>query len=304
MKKFILDIWRESFILFRARFLIFLTIAYFSTALTELSHQISFEENLALRYSSSFFSPLHPYLLIPALLGTFFTLAGFAALYFSFGGAGIADAVMRGLKNLHRYAGLFILGGAAVYVLFIGVPFLFSLALRLIDYVPPTLFADRYGMVITLPLIVVSLLPALYVLISFAIAPFILLYEECGIIRSFLLSYTRQHKNNFFRSALLLVSSFLVLAALYLILRRLLFDIKLAFIPDLSFRGESMLRVFAYSVPWVLVAVFFDLIVYELYLRLKPQEHGTKESDEKNDGVRDHTLATGSVGSQSELPGA
>ena len=52
-------------------------------------------------------------------------------------------------------------------------------------------------------------------------------------------------------------------------LSRIIFTLKLAFIPDLSFRGETSLRIFLYSIPWVIVASFFDLAIYKVYLRLK-----------------------------------
>ena len=272
LKRFFIEVFRE----YRARFLRFWLILYGAAVLGELSWEIFLENARSVQYlrfpAPVFLDALlnefaaRPVLVLPLLATFFFGLWGFSALYFSFSGLSVKEAVARGLQNVHRYLGFLVLSGALTALGFLILTAPALLVLSAFGFAP--LFLNGAGLAEILPSMLVFSIPGIYLLVSLSSGPFILLLEKKSILEAIRESCRRVSRDWFWTGMLLLCSLVLAGIAQYG-LSRIMFSLKLALVPDLSFRGETSLRIFFYSIPWVIVASFFDLAVYRVYLRLK-----------------------------------
>ncbi|MBI2640351.1 MAG: hypothetical protein HYW91_00480 [Candidatus Sungbacteria bacterium] len=263
-KEFCKELWAD----YAKRFWIFWTILYVATVSVELSRQVLLESLDSLKYldysQAIFGSALQQeFLSSPALflpLGAIILLHlwGFASLYLSFGGTSLRQSFVAGLKKLPVYLGYIIVASVLTFAGFL--VFTAPLLMLASSYFPG-LIADNLFLI---PLALIFGLPGIYLLVAFANGPFILLLEGKSILKSLRESVRRIHPHWFLIAGYLLIS-FAVAGAAYYILMRLVFTIKLNLLTDLSLRGESMLRIFLYSIPWVMVASFYDLAVYHLY---------------------------------------
>lgn len=283
------------------RFWLFWIILYFATVLLELARQV-FLEGLSAAAIFGLHTGgavagkvlldellVHPYLVLPLIFMFLFNAWGFGALYYSFSGLGFSQAISRCFKNLHRYVGYIIVASGITFLGFFLLP---QLAVWLLDAftdVPVYLANDTLNLWIVLPLFFVFGLPGLYFLVAFANGPFILLLEEKSIFQS-LLESARRVTPRWFLTALYLLAFLIIAGIAYYLLMRLIFSLKLVLIPDLSLRGESMLRVFLYSIPWVIVASFYDLVVYYLYKMLAFENLGTANNPMKSVESGNHNL--------------
>ena len=113
--------------------------------------------------------------------------------------------------------------------------------------------------------------------VSLSVAPFILVLEKRGLVASAWLSFQRVSRFSL-KIASLLIGTFLGCGIIYILVLNGIFMAKLSLLADMSLRKESMLRVFIYSLPWVLVSIYFDLVVYHMYYFLKKdsEENGVK----------------------------
>lgn len=293
------------------RFWLFWIILYFGMVLLELSRQLFLEglSTLALFNLSAGGAVAgqilineilgKPYLILPILLMFFFNAWGFGALYYSFSGLGFSQAVSRCFKNLHHYVGYIVVASGITFLGFFLLP---QLAVWLLDAftdIPVYLASDILNMWIVLPLFFVLGLPGLYFLVAFANGPFILLLEEKGIFYS-LRESARRVTPRWFLTTFYLLASLIIAGIAYYGLTWLTFTLKLALIPDLSLRGESILRVFLYSIPWVIVASFYDLAVYHLYRlftseNLEPIKEATKSVPSENRGLNFFALSPATI---------
>ncbi|MDO8536913.1 MAG: hypothetical protein Q7R94_01550 [bacterium] len=273
-----LTLFKDTFHDFGRRFLVFGLILYSATVMVELVRQILLENLHALAYrefGSGFFMgeilkefATRPMLLLLPLTSMFFALWGFASLYFSFRGENIKNSITHGLKTLPSYAG-FVITATLLTTLGFGILTIpgFELLMRLSIIATP--LAGSATLFAALAFVILGI-PGIYLLVSFSNGPFILLLEKNNIGKSLLESH-RRISAHWFLAASFLGLSLLVAGLAYYFFSWLIFTLKLAFIPDLSFRGESMLRVFFYSIPWVICASFFDLAVYKLYVKFSNQ---------------------------------
>ncbi len=213
----------------------------------------------------------------------FFTLWGFASLYFSFSGRSLVQSVVAGFKNIGRYFGFVV---AASVITLLGLVIINIPVLTLLDAftnIPVYLVdGETLNFWVMLPIILALGIPGIYLLVAFSSAPFILLLEKRNIWES--LGESRRRVTPYWwRIATKLFLTFIVSGIAYFILNYFIFSLKLAFIPDLSFRGELLLKVFIYSIPWIVVASFYDFILYRLYLGISsagqnPTGESTKQS--------------------------
>ena len=305
-----IQLLKEAWAEYRKRFFIYTGIIYTFAVIAELLSQVMREHiasvlsqtDLSFYQQVSFskpLNPLDPFIFLPWLGGLFFTFWALASLFYSFTGMSPKEALESGIKNLHRYSGMVSLGSIATAL---GV---IPLLLFLIIFfntggaspVVPALGVHPFQQwPFLLPLIFILSLPIFCLMIFFSNAPFILLLERTGIIASLRLSFKRI-KPVFFKTAFFLAGMFVISALIYFGLSKLIFSVKLAVIPQLAtIRQESMLRVFAYSIPWVLVSVFFDLFLYLLYLRIKKR---SIDNNEQEEGLKKHVFSADGFKNQS-----
>lgn len=303
MQMNILGFFKEVFADYAKRFWIFWVILYIASAGAEFFRQILLENMDSLIYSGQ--APVifkeavlaeltsDPWLILIALAVALFNIWGFGTLYFSFSGLSILAAVAKGFKKLHLYTGYIIVAGVITLLgfLLLSVPGSF-----LLDVFYPQAVDSIGSTTVNLFLGLTLGLPGLYLLVAFSSAPFILLLENKSIVRA-LYESERRVRPKWGKAAMFLGGAFLVSAILYLFLYWVIFSLKLAFIPDLSLRAESMLRIFLYSTPWVIAASLYDLALYHLYLRLmsvasvKVADRPLKvsaESSSQQSGVRNY----------------
>lgn len=263
--QFLNEVFRD----YAKRFWIFWTVLYIAIVLVELSRQVFLEMLSPFAVFNLSFPELvntvlaneilgNPYILVPLLAMFFFNVWGFGALFFAFSGASAQESIRLGFKNLHRYAGFVLVAGLLTALGFILLP---AAAAWLID-----IFYGEALRWLAVPLALVFGIPGIYLLVAFSNAPLILLLEEKSIWGS-LKESARRVTPRWFMAAIYLLVSLIIAGVAYYLLSWLTFSLKLALIPDLSLRGESMLRVFLYSIPWVIVASFYDLALYHLYRR-------------------------------------
>lgn len=265
------------------RFGVFWIILYVATIGVELSRQVFLETLESSRYlifspqtySNALFAEFmgHPFRFWPVILMALFNIWGFVSLYFAYSGLSLQDAMLRGLRNLLRCFGYVL---AASSITLAGFFALFLPLSLLVNKIYPSFYTSEMGLVLGLPIFLVSLLPGIYIMISFSSGPFIFLFENKNVFQTLLLSWQRVRPQRFL-ATLYLTAPLLIMGIAYYLFAWLIFTLKLSFIPDLSSRGESMLRVFLYSIPWVIVASFYDLIVYKLYLLLKNRASKTDQ---------------------------
>lgn len=282
------DFFKEVLRDYAKRFWIFWIILYVATIGVELSRQVFLETIEATRYlifspqtySNALFAEFmgHPLRFWPVILMALFNIWGFVSLYFAYSGLPLKNAVVQGLKKIHRVFG-YVLTASSITLL--GFFILFIPLSLLVNRIYPSFYTSDTGLALGLPIFLVSILPAIYILISFSSGPFIFLFENKNIFQSLVMSWQRI-KSQWFLVALYLTASLLTISIAYYLLAWLIFTLKLAFIPNLSLRGESMLRVFLYSLPWVILASFYDLIVYKLYLLLRDK---TNKTDKVIEGI-------------------
>jgi len=302
-----IQLLKETISIYKKRFFVFTGIIYAGSVISDLLSQIIREriaqiidipglfiqtgQNLIFR-QEALIQSLSPYdflLILPLLGGFFFTFWAFAALYCSFTGMTVKESVKTAFKNLHRYGGMVFLASIITGLGFVPLFLLLLLFLKIIGFSQVVFVATvmSAGLLTKIPLLIILILPVVSVSVLFSNAPFILLLEKKGIIASICLSFNRV-KPVFLKTALFLAVLFLALGAVNFGMQKIIFDLKLALIPDLAtIRQESMLRVFIYTIPWVLISAFFDLFLYRLYLLIKTGSAG-KNGDEENsskDGV-------------------
>ncbi len=272
LKGFFIDVFRE----YGAGFRRFWVILYCATVLGEISREILLENMRSLQYAQ-FPAPVfigallnefaaRPVLFLPLLASFFFGAWGFGALYFSFSGLSVKEAVARGLNNVHRYLGFLALSGILTLLGFLILTVPALLVLSAFGFAP--LLLKGAGLIAILPAMLIFSIPGIHLLVALSSGPFILLLEKKSILEAIRESYRRVSRD-WFRAGVFLLCSLVLAGIAQYGLSRIIFTLKLAFVPDLSFRGETSLRIFLYSIPWVIVASFFDLAVYKVYLRLK-----------------------------------
>ncbi len=271
------SLFKETLRDFARRFWIYGLILYIATVMVELFRQVLLENLATLRYltfgNALFLNGItkellaNPVLFFVIALLIFFWMWGFVSLYFALSGQGLKSSVANGLKRLPLYTGFVLIASFLTLLGFtiISIPALtylqnYSLAL------PP--LTSGAPAILSVLILLVLCFPGIYLLVSFSNAPFILLLEKSGIKRALLESHRRVSAQRL-DSAIFLAAALAISTFAFYFLIWLIFTLKLAFVPDLSLRGESMLRVFFYSIPWVVAAAFFDLAVFHLYKKLR-----------------------------------
>lgn len=267
MKQFVFEIIKDTLVDYKTRFFIYFGVLYTFTVLSEICRQIFIEQKIILGFASVSSYYFNPFIWGPWSGRIFFSIFGFAVLYYLYTGVTVKKAIIDGFINLPRYILLVLAGGVFFLLFFLGVPLLLSILFYFLGINLPHVFIDDYGLFITLPIIILAVIPGIYLLVSFSVGPFVLFFEKRSVLASLFFSF-KLINSNFLRSFIMLTTSFLLSAFVYLFLRWLIFTLKLSLVSDLSFRGESMLRIFIYVIPWVLVSTVFDLIVYRTYKKL------------------------------------
>lgn len=272
-----LEIVKETFADYSKRYWRFWVLLYVFTILAEVMREILLE-NVFLKHPEIYLSGMNPDPVVSLNLivgemfsspvislvlvgGILFNLWGFASLYFLFSGTSFVKSASEALKHILSYFGLVVAGAVIVIAgfLVLAIPLLLlfnAFAGGSLNSVAANIIFLVFGV------------PGWWLLISFSVAPFILLLEKRKVLNALRESYRRVSFEPW-QTIRTLVSAFIVSAAAYYFLSWMIFSLKLIFIHDLSFRGETSLRIFLYSIPWVVVASFFDLAVYRIYLRLK-----------------------------------
>lgn len=276
------------------RFWIFWPILYVTVVLEELSSQIFLENSNSIvfaglapqiYYNRLFVELLgRPYLALPLISAFVLSVWGFSSLYFSFRDSDFWGSLNNGLKNLHRYLSFIIIASLITLAGFVFLPGIAILLLDTFTDIPLYLSdGETLNLWLALPLALILGIPGIYLLIAFSNAPFILLLERKNIVQS-LRESIRRVTPRWFMAAIYLLISFSIAAVAYFALSWLIFTLKLALIPDMSLRGESMLRVFIYSISWIVAASFYDLAVYHLYQRFAAvlPAHPKEESEKNN----------------------
>ncbi|MBI4086286.1 MAG: hypothetical protein HY433_03560 [Candidatus Liptonbacteria bacterium] len=268
-----LEIIKETFADYSKRYWKFWAVLYVFTVLAEVMREI-YLERVAIYLSGITYNPVilfnlliremlaSPVVFLAVAGGVLFNLWGFASLYFLFSGASFIKSASEGLKHILSYFGLVVAGGIIVFAgfLVLAMPILLLLNAFLGDSLNPN---------VAMAIFLAFGIPGWWLLVSFSVAPFILLLEKRKIFNALRESY-RRVSFALWQTIQTLIVAFVMSAAAYYALSWIIFSLKLIFIQDLSFRGETSLRIFVYSIPWVVVASFFDLAVYRIYLRLKP----------------------------------
>lgn len=281
LKNFVQEVMADYFV----RFLNFWIILYIATTVAELM-RLGMLQILVSRGIFRFLPILstkfifkefiaHPLLIILPIAIIFFNLWGFAALYFSFTGRGVQESTLEGLKKIGSYIRYVFV---ASFFTFLGFLALTLPVLWAIDVfsIAPFFIAGKINYITVIPLFFLFGIPGIYLLISFSNGPFILLFEKKGVLRSLRESRTRVSKN-WWNNAFILASMFLLSAILYFAIAWIMYELKMYFIHNLSYRGELALRLFIYSIPWIISSSLYDLAVYHLYIKLFAENSKTTE---------------------------
>lgn len=266
------EVIKQTFTDYSKRYWRFWALLYVFTVLVEIMREM-YLERVAIYFSGIPYDPIlffnviisemlvSPVVFLAVVGAILFNLWGFASLYFLFSGTSFVKSASEGLKRILSYFALVVAGDIIVVagLLILAVPmFLLFNALS----------GGSLNPRVAVTLFLVLGIPGWWLLISFSAAPFILFLEKRRVFDALRESYRRVSLEPW-QTILTLVAAFILSAAAYYVLSWMIFSLKLAFILDLSFRGETSLRIFLYSIPWVVVASFFDLAVYKIYLRLK-----------------------------------
>ena len=283
IKEFFQEIWSE----YAKRFWYFAAILYVATALSELLREglleilasygvFGFSLDKAAVIPDALWSSIlsNPIIIVFALGAAFFYLWGFAALYFSFQGSSIRNSIKEGLRNVWRYAAFVIV---ASVITFAGFALVSAPAFLLFDTFTdlPLYLADgeTLNYVLVIPLAILFGIPAIYLWVAFSPGPFILLFEKVSVLQA-LGESMRRINPHWWRVALILLAGLLMAGAAYAASSWLIFSLKLMLAGDLSFRSETILRIFLYIIPWVVAASFFDFLLYGLYRKTGYREFG------------------------------
>lgn len=263
----------EAFRLVKTRFFTLFAILYLSQILLGAIKQTFIFNLHSLQYRDFgllFFRLLfqeiiyQPLFWVLLLATAYISCASYAGLYAALGGAGFRRALLDGFKKAPRYCVFIIIAGFITIASF-AIPLIPGLLLAVFSI--PSLFQTTSQIIFSLPLIIILCLPGIFIMVSFAFAPFILLLENKGIMSSLKQSF-RMIGPQWPRIALVLGGSGLVLFALFWGISWLIFSAKLL-LPDFPGYIESLYPIFIFSLPWILLSVFFDAILYRLYQKYR-----------------------------------